>query len=343
MESKSNQLPTISIVTGTLNSNLTIFKQVLDSIKIQNYPKKLIEHYVMDGGSINGTVELAKSYGCKVIIRKDLMRKEQERPCLGMQMAKGKLILILESDNILLSSHWLQDMVKPFIENKDVFCTYSAYNDYKKDMPLTTKYCALLGSTDPVLYYLNKSEKIPMIEKKYNKGKIIKETNKYSVVKFNKYNLPTLGDNGHMFLREAMLKVIKDPNRYTHTDAFMDMFDLGYDTFGVVKNSIIHIINPDIWTLLSRRVEVKQAFYDGRRGKRKYLVYNPQSSRDRINLLKCIIFSLTFIYPLFEAIKGYIKIREKAWFFHPVICFLMVVVYGYSEIKWLIKKRFQLL
>lgn len=336
------KLPKITIYTGTLNANLKIFKQSLESLRAQNYPRKNIEHIVMDGGSTNGTLDLAKRYGCKVIVRKDLRDESsnaQARPALAFLRAKGEIILVLESDNILTSSTWLMDMVTPFVENKKVFCTYSAFNDYRKKMSLITKYTALFGSPDPTLYYLHKTEKIRMDQKEYDRGEIIKSTKKYDVVRFNRYSLPTLGDNGHMFLKKAMLKVIKKPEDYTHTDAFMHMLDLGYDTVGVVKNSIIHIMNPSILTTVNRRVEVKKIFYDGRRGKRKYLVYNPHSIKDRVNLIKYIIFSLTFVVPFFEALRGYVKIREKAWFLHPIMCFLMVVGYGISEIEWLLRKK----
>lgn len=330
-------LPTISIITGTFNSDISIFKRVLDSIKVQRYPANLIEHLVMDGGSTNGCVELAKRYRSKVIVSSDSPEKEQDRPALGIQMAKGDIILILESDNILTSPAWLEQMIKPFLKNQEVVCTFSAYNSYKKYMSATTRYTALFGSPDPTLYYLEKTEKIRMDQKKYDKGEIFKETNDYYIIKFNKENLPTLGDNGHMFLRKAMVKVVKDTDDYIHVDAFSKLLDYGYDTFGVIKNSIIHVQNPNLIDLVKRRVEIKKIFYDNKRGKRKYLVFNPNSVKDRINLIKYIVFSLTILEPLFESIRGYIKIRDKAWFLHPVMCFLMMAGYGLSEIERRIK------
>lgn len=331
-----HKLPTITILTGTLNSNIPVFKKVLDSLRVQDYPKNLIEHIVLDGGSINETIPLAKKYGCRVIIRSDLQSEKehgQSRGVIGIKMAKGDLVLILESDNILTSNDWLLQMVKPFRQNKRIFCTYSVYNSYEKDMSATTRYTALFGSPDPTLYYLDKTEKIRMDQEYYNKGQILRENDDYYIVKFTKDNLPTLGDNGHMFLRKAMLKVIKDPNNYIHVDAFSKLLDMGYDTFGIVKNSIIHVQNPNLIDLVKRRVEIKKIFYDQKRVKRKYLVFNPNSVKDRINLIKYIIFSLTILEPLSESIKGYIKIRDKAWFLHPVMCFLMVTGYGLSEIE----------
>lgn len=332
------KLPSITIITCILNCHIPTFKQALNSIKIQKYPKELIQHIVMDGGSTNESPKLARRYNCSVIVRKDLRDKDEARVGLAIKKAKGDVILMLQSDNILTSSDWLLKMVKPLMENKRVFCTFSAYNSYYKNMPAITKYCALFGSPDPTLYYLNKTEKIRMDVKQYDNGKILSTTRSYRIVQFNKDNLPTLGDNGHMFLKSAIKRVIKDPTAYLHTDAFSELLDFGYDTFGVVNNSIIHVQKTDIFSMLKRRIEVKEQCYDQNRGKRTYLVFNWNSYKDCVNLTRYIIFSFTFIIPLIDSIRGYTRIRERAWFLHPLICFLLVIAYGVSEIKWFLKK-----
>lgn len=329
-----SNLPSISIVTTTLNSPLPIFERVLRTLQNQIYPKNLIEHIVMDGGSINGTVELARKYHCEVIVHKDLMMKEQNRASLGIQKARGDLIVILQSDNIPTSKNWLREMVQPFLDNKKVFCTFSAYNSYEKNMSTTTRYGAFFGAADPILYYLRKSDKIPLTQKNYDKGEIIGETSDYWLVKFDKETLPTLGDNGTMFRRDAMDKVNKKSKLYVHPDAFTMMLDLGYNTCGVIKNSVIHIIPPSIFYYVKRRVWVKETFYDGRRGNRKYLVFNWRSGKDRLNLIKLVFSALTFIFPLFESIQGYMKIRDKAWFLHPLLSPIMLFAYGFSELRW---------
>lgn len=332
--------PTVSIYTGSLNPNLKIFKRVLEELKKQTY-REVIEHIIMDGGSTNGSIELAKKYGCKVDIRPHLKSLEQVRFSEGVKKAKGDLVLCLETDNIPTSKTWLAEMVQPFIDNKKVFCTFSAYNNYEKTMSATTRYGAFFGAADPTLYYLGKSDKIPLTQKKYDKGIIIKDTTGYWIVEFDKDSLPTMGDNGHMFRNSAMSKVNKDPNLYVHPDAFVDMLKLGYNTCGVVKNSVIHIIPPNILNYAKRRFQVKRNFYDERRGKRKYLVFSWHSPRDRRNLIKFAIFSLTFVVPLFESIKGYIKIHDRAWFLHPILSFMMFFSYGFSEIVWLKNKLFR--
>src|SRR3989344_4513746 len=98
-----NNLPSVSIVSCTYNTNLSLFKQVLEALKMQNYPKSLIEHIVMDAGSENGTIKLAKKFGCKVYVHPELRGEEQVRASLGFKKAKGKIILIIQSDNLVTS------------------------------------------------------------------------------------------------------------------------------------------------------------------------------------------------------------------------------------------------
>lgn len=328
-----NKFPTVSIYTGSLNPNLKIFKRVLEAIKRQTY-KNVIEHIIMDGGSTNGSIELAKKYGCIVDIRPHLKLLEQIRFSEGLKRAKGDLVLCLETDNIPTSKEWLSEMVQPFIDNKKVFCTFSAYNGYEKKLSATTRYGAFFGAADPTLYYLKKSDKIPLLQKNYDKGKIIDEKPGYWIVEFDKNTLPTMGDNGHMFRSSAMNKVNRDPALYVHPDSFVDMLAFGYDTCGVVKNTVIHIIPPNILNYAKRRAQVKSTFYDARRGKRKYLVFDWNSKRDKINLVKFAFFSLTIVEPLYQSTKGYIRLRDSAWFLHPIMSILMLAIYSFSELRW---------
>ena len=126
--------PSISIVTPTWNSPLPLFERVLRTLKNQEYPKNLLEHIVIDAGSVNNTIELAKKYGCDITVRSDLKIQEQVRASLGIKKAKNDIILMLQSDNIPTSKNWLKEMVQPFLDNKKVFCTFSAYNSYEKNI-----------------------------------------------------------------------------------------------------------------------------------------------------------------------------------------------------------------
>lgn len=335
-----NNLPTISIVSSTYKPNLRVFEKMLKALKEQTYPRELIEHIIMDSGLSEDTIKLAKKYGCKTYVLPNLQEEEQTRASLGFKKARGDIILIIEDDNIVTSKNWMMKMVQPFLENKNVFCTYTLHYTYEKNMSITTRYGALIGANDPLIspYFLDKIEKIPMTQDHYNKGQIISETKDHYIVKFKRDNFPPLGDNGQMVLRSAMNKVNKNPKTYVHTDAFGRMFDLGYDTCGVVKDSTIHIIGSDIMRMVKRRLEIKDKFYDWRRKERRYHIFDWNSKKDRLNMIKFVIFSITIIPTLYQSVRGYLKIRDTAWFIHPFMCLLMLSIYGYSEMRWFLLK-----
>lgn len=325
------KLPSISIVTVTYNVDLEIFKESLESINNQKYPKNLIEHTVIDGGSNNGTVLLALAYKRIVIQRPELTYESEMRKSIGIKKAKNDIILFLESDNVLVGNDWLKKMVLPFMEDETIFCTFSMHNGYKKNMSLLTKYCALIGASDPPVCYLEKADKMMLDQPRYTKGEIIRDSRLYTTVKFTKDNLPTFGDNGHMVRRSAINKVNTNQKTFLHTDAFFDLLCLGHDTYGAVKNQVIHYIGSNVIRLYQRRVVWKERYRDSYIRKRVYLIFDYHSSKDRWNMYKYILYSLTFVLPFLRAVRGYLVIKEPAWFLHPIVCFVALVMYAYSE------------
>ena len=56
---KIHNLPKISIITAVMNGDKYLEK-CLKSVSGQNYPKKKIEHIVIDGGSTDNSVSIIK-------------------------------------------------------------------------------------------------------------------------------------------------------------------------------------------------------------------------------------------------------------------------------------------
>lgn len=333
---KSSIPLSVTLLTGTLNPNLETFQLMLEAIKRQRY-KGEIRTVVMDGGTTNGGIELAKKYGCIIRVFHNDADEGSNRlfPC--KKLLTGDIVIILQSDNIMPDKDFLTNIVEPF-EDKEIFATYPMHNTYMKNMNILTRYTALIGAPDPTLYYLGKSDKVPMFQKRYDKGEIVKEEKRYYKVKFTKDTLPTVGDNGFA-IRTSVFKSIIHPNQvFYHTDKYMELTNKGVDTYGVVKNAIIHTTKPGILLQVKRRIEVKKHFTDEMRGKRIYLVFNWKSHKDWIRLILYVVFTLTLVQPIGLSIVGYSKKPDIAWFLHPIMCLLMVFGYGMSEIEFFIKR-----
>lgn len=332
---------TISIVTCSLNSECRLFEKMLRAVRRQNYDHTLVEHVVMDGGSTNGSDSLASKYGCRVLRLPEYKNKSLARMGTGIKIARGDIILFLEPDNIIPTNNWLKQMLTPF-SISSVVGAYSMYNGFEHGMPALTRYTALIGVNDPTVFYLNKSEKLPRFETKYHLGHITKETDDYIIVRFSKNDLPTLGDNGHMVRRRIIEKVNSQPEKFLHTDAFAQLLTMGYDTYGVVKNEIIHYTGSDIREFVRRRSLYKKRHYDAHRRTRHYYVFDPLSRRDRIRLSLFILYSLTFIQPVFVALRGFFAVPDFAWFLHPIVCFASLLSYTRSELAYLWKRKLRI-
>jgi len=88
--------PLVSVIIPTYNSERTIEK-CLESIKKQTY--KNIEIIIVDKGSKDKTVEIAKKYTDKVFVINAKERTEQKN--FGLKVANGKYVLFIDSDMYL--------------------------------------------------------------------------------------------------------------------------------------------------------------------------------------------------------------------------------------------------
>lgn len=88
--------PLVSVVIPTYNSERTL-SACLESIRNQTYER--IEVIVVDKGSSDRTVEIAKRYGAKVLVVNARERSEQVN--LGVRAARGKYVYRVDSDFIL--------------------------------------------------------------------------------------------------------------------------------------------------------------------------------------------------------------------------------------------------
>ncbi|OGZ18494.1 MAG: hypothetical protein A2Z68_02210 [Candidatus Nealsonbacteria bacterium RBG_13_38_11] len=107
----------LSIIIPTLNEEKYL-PLLLKSIKEQNFSQDY-ELIVADAGSKDRTIEIAKSFGCKVI-RGGLPAFGRNA---GVRAAKGDLFLFLDSD-ILLSEKFLENSLLEFKKRKLAVASY---------------------------------------------------------------------------------------------------------------------------------------------------------------------------------------------------------------------------
>lgn len=122
-----------SIITVSYNSAKTIAK-TLDSVMNQSYGN--YEHIVIDGGSIDGTVDILRSNLSKKLVYVsesdngiyDAMNK-------GINLAKGKYIAILNSDDFFKDNNILRKLYEIFeIDRADIVYSGVEYINARQEV-----------------------------------------------------------------------------------------------------------------------------------------------------------------------------------------------------------------
>jgi glycosyltransferase involved in cell wall biosynthesis len=327
-------LPTISIIIPTLNSSRTL-KECLNIIKQQFYPQEALEIIVIDGGSSDSTLMIAESFGATVMGEPKLRDNPEARKAIGLSKAKGELVAFIDSDNVLPHKDWLKLMVEPLISNRAIVATQPLRYQYRKDLSLLNRYFALFGVNDPIAYYFNKRDRLSWAEDNWHLMGEAEDKGSYYLVRFDKDKLPTLGANGFLARRDILLKARVSPSEFFHIDVNYDLVSLGFDTYGIIKDGIIHLTGDNLLTFLKKRLSFMRRYHQKDYSLRRWRLYE---AKDKYKLLIFIIFALTFIRPLYDSIKGFLKIPDVAWFLHPLICFAILVTYGYATIEGIILK-----
>ena len=106
-DTEEGMLPGVSIIVTTFNSGSTI-DECLCAIQELDYPKKLLEVIVIDGGSTDATIERAEAHPVKLVSSQlnppaayNLVLKDVENPIIGL----------IDSDAKVEKS-WLRKLVK---------------------------------------------------------------------------------------------------------------------------------------------------------------------------------------------------------------------------------------
>lgn len=329
--------PTISFVIATYNSG-KLLDRCLKLIRDQNYPQSKIEIVLGDGGSKDNTLKIANKYKAKVVKVPENKQNAEYNRGVAFNKAKGELAMIFDHDNYIPYKDWLLDMVEPF-SDKEIIATTTCYYDYNKKYSLMDRYFGLYGTSEPLPYFLGKADRMRQTSKEWSLLGEAVDMGNYFKVEFEKdpRKIPSIGTNATLMRRSKVIKYAKaDPGNHYPIDVMVDMVMAGYNKFGFVKNSIIHLTHSKgLGDFLKRRKRFVDKYHFEDYAKRRWSVMLP-GDRPRVALF--VLYSLSVVFPLIDSIRGFIKIRDIAWFVYPAMCFGTTFIYGYVTVKSTLKR-----
>lgn len=110
-------LPSVTVITPVLNGSRTIVK-CIDSVKMQSYVN--IDHFVVDGLSTDGTVQILESQGVNFVSEKDVGLYDAFSK--GALTAEGDIVHILNADDHYKDSSIVSRVVDKMVESEADLC-----------------------------------------------------------------------------------------------------------------------------------------------------------------------------------------------------------------------------
>jgi glycosyltransferase involved in cell wall biosynthesis len=325
----------VSIVIPTLNSSDFLAK-CLSSIAMQKYPRNLIEIIVVDGGSVDSTIEIAKSFGVDKILSNPLRTGEAAK-AIGVNAASGDLVVFIDSDNELDNPYWLRDMVQPFKE-RDIFGCEALYWVYRTDDTYVNRYFALSGANDPLTLFAGNYCRYSFLTKKWTEVELkhVEAREDYLKITFYPGITPVTGAGNGGILRRDLLRKSHYAPYFADIDVVNELTNLGYTNYARVKHGTYHCFAKSYRDYL---LKCLRRSFDYLYFRKSNLRSYPWERFIRRGLPKFLFSTLTVAPLLLQIRRGIRNKSDIAWFAHIGICWITLIAYGVAWLRALFFNR----
>ena len=320
----------VSFVIPVLNSQ-KVLKTCLNSIVKQKYPRSSYEIIIIDGGSTDKTLSIAKIYNSKIY--KNPLKTAEAGKAVGVRQAKGQYICLIDSDNILPSSNWLSQMLFPLKEDSQLIGSEPISFTYRKHSGFIERYSSLIGANDPYAFITGVYDRQNLINNQWTGLKIDQiDKKQYIKVTLKPLSLiPTIGANGTIFKTEFL------KNNLT-SDYFFDIDIISQVLtktkkpffFAKVKVGIIHTFcESSIKKFIRKQLRRLTDYYLYK--KLRQYDWSPVNQQSQI---KFILYTILIIPALIDSFRGFFKKPDPVWFFHPFFCLITLILYTFITLKF---------
>ena len=313
--------PFFSIVIATYNSEKTI-EYTLQSIFSQSVDKSEVEILVVDGGSTDKTLSIAKNYN--VLIFDNPKKLPEYAKAIGMRNANGHYIIRMDSDEEFSHISQLQEKMDFLKKHPDLkmLIPNQIISGRKNICGISADYMNILG--DPFSYFVYRT-KIDKCET-YKKN-IIFNDGKYNIMRFKNEDIYPLADSATSLLSLDFIR-LKYPEEYDSVEFTCGAYDrVIQDTelWGCIKgDNIKHNCSSSFRVYLSKlrfRV-INNLFHKEESG---------FSSKEKMNncltgrkLLFCL-YAVLFPLPILDSFRLAIVYRNSTFLLHFIylyyVCF----------------------
>lgn len=322
--------PSVSVILPTLNAARTL-DACLAALRAQDYDGE-VEILLIDAGSTDGTLEIARRHGVDRVLDNPLRTGEAGK-AVGIRAARGELVLSVDSDNTVAGSDWLRRMAAPFAD-PDVMAAEAARFERRPEDGAINRWHALLGAADPLTLYVGNYARDSALTGTWTgMPHETQQRDGWERVTLEPSGVPVLGANGFM-IRRALLGDSGD--YHFDLDAVHDLVQGGHRVVARVDVGVHHSFCDSVsgyWRKTRRRVD--DFMYFSAQGARTY----PWTASRRRGIAAFVLDCVLVLPLLRAAAAGHRRVPDRAWLFHPVACWITLVVYATGAIRGRLRPR----
>ncbi len=320
----------LSIVTPTLNNGKDI-EFFLKSIRRQDFPKSRLEIIISDGGSNDNTIKIAKKYNARVINNPHVLADPGVN--IGIESAKGEILMVLACDNIYKDKKALQKMVDVF-QDKTIVAAFPVHSSEKRDS-IFTKYINTF--TDPFNHFVYGYAANGRTFR--NIYKIISSNKAYDIYDYSSSpDKPLIAVAQGFTVRSGFAR-----SRKSRFDDVLPVIEL------IKKNNkiaFVHSVKLYHHTVRDLRHFAKKQSWATINAlqKKSYGIahrVNYLSEKQKLRNKIWPFYALSFVFPLINSLYHIVRDRDPMWIFHPFLCMISAVASIYAAFIYLLNKNYE--
>jgi glycosyltransferase involved in cell wall biosynthesis len=325
--------PSITAVIPTLNAEKYL-EECLASLLAQDYPREQLEILIVDGGSTDRTLEIAEAHGVDAVLPNPLKTGESGK-AVGVRAARGELVLMIDSDNVLVGADWLRRMIEPF-EDADVISSEALRWEYRRRDHFVNRYQALTGINDPLALFVGNYDRYSTLTGRWTDYPVDEERQDgWLRVVLDPEHVPTMGANGYLVRRTAF-DAVPVGDYLFDIDFVYELVQRGHRTIARVDVPIRHYFCDSVRRFYWKtRRRTDDYFFFAAQGRRTY----PWTRRQRLGVARFAAFTLTVLPLLGQVARGFRRKPDPAWLFHVPACWITLAVYATGAIRALVRPR----
>lgn len=313
-----------SVIIPTYNSGRTII-ECLDGIRNQNFDQGQIEILVIDGGSTDITIEVAKEHDAVVI--ENPYRLPEPAKLIGQQHAKGKYICIMGSDEILTDMNIFQkrfDFLEKHQEIHGLLAELVAPRDYS---PICT-YMNAVGDPFTCFVYQIYGDREYTLRKYLERNE-----DGANIYHFMDTDIIPIGDGGTVMNMEYIRSEHPDMVNTHESSVLWDAVirDNGYVAC-IPEDKITHLSKSDFRTYINKlKFRVINNIHNKSGAGYAFRAKTDKSLSRRKYIYPFYCLCLPWLF--FDAIQMSFRMKNKVFMLHPLFAWYVMIEIVIQYIK----------